>query len=281
MLGPILRLLAIALGFTLFSLALAEAAPRADLWPRWEKHDPASSLAVDHAAWDRWLMAYVTPGADGISRVAYARVSAEDRLRLHSYVERLAAAPIDRLNRDEQRALWINLYNALTVNTVLAHYPVKSIREINISPGLFSSGPWGRKLVRVAGEEVSLDDIEHRILRPIWRDPRLHYALNCASLGCPNLPREAFTAANAERLLDEGARTYAAHPRGARIDDGRLVVSSLYVWFREDFGGSETGVIEHLKRYGAALDGHTRIDRDAYDWSLNDAPASRAGSASP
>jgi hypothetical protein len=271
MLGPIPRLLAIVLGFTLVSPVLAEAAPRAELWPRWETHDPASSLAVDHAVWDRWLMAYVTPGADGIHRVAYARVTADDKVRLASYVDALAAAPVDRLSRPEQRALWINLYNALTVKTVLDRYPVTSIREINISPGLFSSGPWGRKLVRIAGEDVSLDDIEHRILRPIWRDPRLHYAVNCASLGCPNLAREAFTAANTERLLDEGARAYAAHPRGARIAEGRLVVSSLYVWFREDFGGTEAGVIEHLKRYGAALEGRTRIDRDAYDWSLNDA----------
>ncbi len=270
MLGPILRLLAIIVGFTLFSLALAEAAPRAELWPRWEKHDPASGVVVDHTAWERWLKAYVTAGADGIHRVAYARMTADDKARLAAYVDALVAVPVDRLNRPEQRALWINLYNALTVKTVLAHYPVKSIRDIDISPGLFSSGPWGRKLVRIAGEEVSLDDIEHRILRPIWRDPRLHYAVNCASLGCPNLPREAFTGGNTERLLDEGARAYATHPRGARIAEGRLVVSSIYVWFREDFGGSDTGVIEHLKRYGARLDGRTRIERDAYDWSLND-----------
>jgi hypothetical protein len=271
MLGPILRLIAIVLGFTLFALALAEAAPSAEPWPRWQPHDPASSLAVDHAVWERWLKTYVTPGADGINRVAYAGVTADDRLRVASYVAALAAVPVDRLNRPEQRALWINLYNALTVKTVLDHYPVTSIRDIAISPGLFSRGPWGRKLVRIAGEEVSLDDIEHRILRPIWRDPRLHYAVNCAALGCPNLPREAFTAANTERLLEEGARAYTAHPRGARIEQGRLVVSSIYVWFREDFGGSETGVIEHLQRYGAALEGRTRIDRDAYDWSLNDA----------
>ena len=104
-------------------------------------------------------------------------------------------------SRDEQLAYWINLYNALTVKVILDHYPVKSILDIDISPGWFSIGPWGKKLVAVEGVEISLDDIEHRILRPIWRDPRIHYALNCAAVGCPNLLREAFTGATAEVLL--------------------------------------------------------------------------------
>jgi hypothetical protein len=270
MLGPVLRLLAIILGFALFSLSSAEAAPRAEAWPRWERHDPASTLVVDHDAWDRFLTDHLVT-ADGIHRLAYDKVSGEARHRLTAYIERLAAAPVDRLARDEQRAFWINLYNALTVKTVLDHYPVKSIRDIRISPGLFSSGPWGRKLIRVAGEEISLDDIEHRILRPLWRDPRLHYALNCASLGCPNLMRAAFTASNTEALLEEAARAFVSHPRGARLEGGKLIVSSIYVWFREDFGGGDSGIVEHLRHYGAVLDGRTRIDGDAYDWALNDA----------
>lgn len=119
---------------------------------------------------------------------------------------------------------------------------------------------------------VSLDDIEHRFLRPLWRDPRLHYALNCASLGCPNLMRTAFTASNTETLLEEAARGFVGHPRGVHLQGGKLIVSSIYIWFREDFGGSDTGIVEHLKRYGAVLDGRTRIDGDAYDWALNEAP---------
>ncbi len=270
MLGSALRLPAIGLGFFLSCLSLAVAAPRAEPWPRWERHDPASTLTVDHSTWDRFLTAHMSASPDGIHRLAYGRVSAETRIRLASYIERLSASPVDRLARDEQRAFWINLYNALTVKTVLDAYPVKSIRDIRISPGLFSSGPWGKKLVKVAGEEISLDDIEHRILRPLWRDPRLHYALNCAALGCPNLMRAAFTASNTETLLEEGARTFVSHPRGARLENGRLIVSSIYTWFREDFGGSDAAVIEHLKRYGAAIGGHVRIDSDGYDWSLND-----------
>ena len=217
----------------------------------------------------------------GVNRLAYSRVSAADRAALDDYIDRLAAFEISRYGRDEQLAYWINLYNALTIAVVLDHYPVKSILDIAISPGLFSIGPWGKKLVTVDGEALSLDDIEHRILRPIWRDPRIHYAVNCASIGCPNLATMAFTGANAEDMLTRTARDYVNNPRGAELRNGRLVVSSIYEWYKEDFGDSDVGVIRHLRQYAqpnlaAALDGVTRIAADDYDWALNEAerPAS-------
>ncbi|MDP6709716.1 MAG: DUF547 domain-containing protein, partial [Alphaproteobacteria bacterium] len=143
--------------------------------------------------------------------------------------------------------------------------------------GLFAIGPWDKKLFRVAGVALSLNDVEHRILRPIWRDPRIHYAVNCAALGCPNLQGEAFTGANTERLLEAAARAFVNHPRGVMVKGERLVVSSVYVWFQEDFEGTDTGVIRHLKRYAeppleAALDGVERIEDHAYDWRLNAVP---------
>ena len=171
----------------------AAAAPKAELWPRFAAHDENATTTIDHAPWDRFLKAHVVAGKDGIARIAYAKVPAADKAALGGYIERLAATPVTTLNRAEQRAYWINLYNALTVKVVLDHYPVDGIKDIRISPGLFSSGPWGRKLLKIEGEDVSLDDIEHRILRPVWKDPRIHYAVNCASIGCPNLPAEAFT----------------------------------------------------------------------------------------
>ena len=158
--------------------------------------------------------------------VRYAAVSGSDRKALDAYLKRLGGTSVSKLKRSEQRAYWINLYNALTVQVILAHYPVESIRDIDISPGFFSDGPWGKKLMQVEGEEVSIDDIEHRILRPIWKDPRIHYAVNCASIGCPNLQPVAFTSANADTLLTEGAKAYVNHPRGVRFDGGSLVVSS-------------------------------------------------------
>jgi hypothetical protein len=164
---------------------------------------------------------------------------------------------------------------------VLDHDPVDSIRDIDISPGWFADGPWGKKLITVDGSDLSLDDIEHRILRPIWRDPRVHYAVNCAALGCPNLRPRPFTADRLDRMLTEGARAYVNHPRGARMTDDGLVVSSIYVWFQADFGGDDAGVIAHLKRYakpGLAADlGAARgIDDHRYDWALNDANPGQA-----
>lgn len=255
---------------------IAMAAPKPDLWPRWQSQDAGSTRKLDHGAWDDFLKRHVVAGTDGINRIGYGRVPAADKAALDAYVKTLAETPVGKLHRDEQRAYWVNLYNALTVQVVLGAYPVKSIRDIKISPGLFASGPWGKKLARVEGEEVSLDDIEHRILRPIWNDPRTHYAVNCASIGCPNLPRDAFTVANMNVLLDAGARAYVNHPRGAEVKDGKLTTSSIYDWFKVDFGGSDAGVIAHLRRFAtgahaAALAAVSRIDGDRYDWSLNDA----------
>ena len=151
-----------------------------------------------------------------------------------------------------------------------------------MSPGLFADGPWDKELVAVEGERVSLNDIEHRILRPIWRDPRIHYAVNCASVGCPNLYAEAFTGDRLEAQLDSAARAYVNNPRAARVEDGKLVVSSLYIWFGEDFGGDDRAIIAHLKRYAdqpltERLGGLKAIADHDYDWELNDQAAKAAG----
>ena len=250
-------------------------APSAKPWPRWEAHDANAKTTLDHGPWQRFLDTYRAGAPDGVARVAYGRVSAADKAALDGYVRALAAARVSALSREEQRAFWINLYNAATVRLVVERYPLASIRDIDISPGLFATGPWGKKLFEVEGIALSLDDIEHRILRPIWKDARIHYALNCASIGCPDLLGEAFTAANTETLLEQGARGFVNHPRGARVVDGRLRVSSIYVWFQDDFGGGEAGVLAHLRRYAAPplaepLAPIRAIDATGYDWELND-----------
>lgn len=258
-------------------------APKSDLWERWTAHSPTATVSIEHGEWDAFLAGNLVEHGDGVNRVAYAKVSGADRRRLKDYLATLSAVRISDFSRDEQRAYWINLYNALTVDVVLDHYPVDSIRDISISPGFFSVGPWGKKLIRIEGEEVSLDDIEHRILRPIWKDPRIHYALNCASLGCPMLMPHAFTTANTEALLEQGARDFVNSDHGARFDDGgRLSASSIYDWFQDDFGGDEAGVIGHLRLYArpelaARLGGLTGVYDFDYDWTLNDAaPVTKA-----
>lgn len=267
------RFLAASLAVSALGPARGHAAPSADLWARWTAHDPQSTATVDHSAWDQILGASVRLGADGVARVDYAALVAE-RAALDRYLADLQAVSVDALARPEQMAYWINLYNALTVRVIVDHYPVASIRDIDISPGLFARGPWGGRLVRVEGEEISLDDIEHRILRPIWKDPRIHYAVNCASIGCPNLAGQAFTAARLEAMLTEGARAYVNDPRGVSIRSGRVTVSRIYDWFEEDFGASEAGVLAHLSQYAMpgladALSAVRDIDGYTYDWSIN------------
>jgi Protein of unknown function, DUF547 len=248
-------------------------APSANLWSRWLAADAGATTRIDHSPWDAIIKTYRSEGRSGAARFAYGSVSPADREALQAYLAALEVVPISRYSRPEQFAYWINLYNALTVEVVLDHYPVGSIRDINISPGLFARGPWGRKMVTIEGEEVSLNDIEHRILRPIWKDPRIHYAVNCAAVGCPDLQEDAFTASNTEALLNRGARAYVNDARGVRFENGRLIVSGIYGWFAEDFGGS-AGVLDHLRLYAEPdlrrkLELRTAVDDHAYDWSLN------------
>lgn len=254
----------------------AVAAPAAEPWSFWAANDPAGKVRVDHAPWDAFLKKHVvTNHPSGVNRVRYASVGPEDRKILDGYILRLQQVEVARLNRPEQKAYWINLYNAQTVKVVLDHYPVKSIRDINISPGLFRTGPWGAKSLSIQGQKASLDDIEHRILRPLWKDNRVHYAVNCASIGCPNLQPEAYTAENTEALLEKGAREYVNHPRGARLAGDRLDLSGIYDWFRADFGGSDAAVLLHLQPYAAPdvagrLKGFQgKISYD-YDWRINE-----------
>jgi hypothetical protein len=219
------------------------------------------------------LARYVRTDKAGLNRVDYRGLKAEAHNELRGYLDRLQQVAVTQLNRSEQFAYWVNLYNARTVDIVLAHYPVGSIRDINIS-GLFATGPWGKKVVRVEDIELSLDDIEHKILRPLWRDPRIHYAVNCASVGCPNLARSAYGGVTLEAMLESAARDYVNSPRGAVIKNGAATISKIYSWYVEDFGGREADVIEHLRRYASpalaqALKSATRIAYD-YDWRLND-----------
>ncbi|MEZ5925300.1 MAG: DUF547 domain-containing protein [Hyphomicrobiaceae bacterium] len=239
---------------------------------------PGGSARIDHSAWTHLLERYRKPGADGIARLDYRSWKQSGRRALASYLGHLVAGDPRLLDPQGQFAYWINLYNAKTVDVVLDHYPVHSIKDINLGGSLLAAvtgGPWAAKIVRLAGIDLSLDDIEHEILRPVFKEARVHYALNCASLGCPNLSREAFEATTLETMLDAAAAEFINHPRAVRRGATGLVVSSLYEWFEDDFGGGEIGVRRHLRRYaGPALAGllsdQAAISGYEYDWTLND-----------
>lgn len=253
---------------------LAAAQEHAEFW---SARDDANVATIDHSAWQAVLDAHLrTDHPSGIHRFDYAalQANAAHRQRVDEYVAALQAIDPRVYSAAEQKAYWFNLYNALTVRLVTANYPVKSIRDLG--EAWLSIGPWDDAAAVVAGRELTLNDIEHQILRAIWRDARVHYGVNCASLGCPNLLPAAFTAANTERLLEEAAKAYVNHPRGVRLaDDGRsVVVSGVYDWYQEDFGGDEAGVLRHLARYAEAdlaerlRDFRGDVDY-SYDWALN------------
>ncbi|SLN25359.1 DUF547 domain-containing protein [Oceanibacterium hippocampi] len=262
--------------------APAGAAPAAEPWPRWERHDPDSTATVDHDAWDDLLDRYLGAEQDGLRRFDYGAVSAADRARLDGYLGALQGIAISGFNRAEQMAYWINLYNALTVKVVLDHYPVATIRDIDISPGLFSNGPWDAALATVEGQELTLNDIEHRILRPILRDPRVHYAVNCASVGCPSLAPRAWRGSALDRMFDEAAAAYVNSSRGIRAVAGGIEVSRIYDWYRDDFPPGEAGLLGHFRRHAKAplaglLAERPTIEGHFYDWSLNGITGPDAG----
>jgi hypothetical protein len=255
---------------TLVTVALVVALPLAQ----------AGSAQADTDAYRDLLAKYVSPSAQGINLVDYARWhrSGADMKRLGAYLVQLQSAKPSAMRRGEAFAYWINLYNAATLKVVLDHYPVKSIRDIK-SEGTgffdFNAGPWRTKLLKVEGRALSLDAIEHNILRRKFRDPRIHYALNCASLGCPNLKTTPWTAGSLEADLDAAARAYINHPRGVSVGADGLRVSSIYHWYSQDFGGSDSALVAHFRKYAdppllRKLKSKTSIAGHAYDWALND-----------
>lgn len=250
----------------------AYAAPAKKLWPRWQPYNAKSTRTINHQAYQKFLNSYVITSAAGINLVRYAKVTAADKAALKAYLNRLAKLPIGQYNRNVQLAYWINFYNALTIYTVLKNYPVKSIRDIKT--GWFSGGIWNKHLIKVDGVLISLNGIEHRIVRPIWNDPRTHFALNCASYSCPNLQRQAYTGRTINGMLTQDAIIYINSPRGVSIKNNELIVSSIFDWYQSDFGKNEQAVINFLKKYAKPklkekLNKFHEISDYQYNWKLN------------
>lgn len=257
--------------FALMSIP-SGAAPKADLIKFWSAHDPDSQAQVSHVAWQDLLDRYLdAKGDSGVNRFDYAAVSKDDSKKLGFYLNSLQKLDPRSLSREEQFPYWVNFYNALTVKVVLDEFPVDSIRDIRFLTSLF--GPWDKNLVEVADKKLSLNDIEHRILRPIWRDPRIHFVVNCASIGCPNLAPEAFTAANTERLMESSAIAFMNHKRGVDIGD-KVILSSIFDWYGADFGSNQSEILSYVSEYYDGADKPKLLEKDVkiqyqYDWDLN------------
>jgi hypothetical protein len=256
----------LSLLFLLISSVSLYAAPKSDLWDIWDQS--GTRTGIDHTEFQVFLDNYVLEPATGPTLVKYEEALGTDLI--HNYVEYLESIVIRQYTKAEQFAYWVNLYNAATIKIILDEYPVKSIREIK--SGLFSSGPWDMKFLKVEGEDISLNDIEHRILRPIWNDARIHYAVNCASFSCPSLSTRAFTADNNEEILNKLASDYVNAPRALRLEGNTLILSSIYDWYQVDFGSDSTQVLEHINKYRQnSFVGEFRRIKYEYDWTLNEA----------
>lgn len=246
--------------------------------------DRESRYEVDHSIWAQFLKHYTERDEFGVVRVRYGDVNDEVKGLLREYLVELSKVDPGSLNRYEQLAFWVNLYNARMVKLIVDHYPLRSVKTIRFSD--FHVGPWAEELVVVDNRTYTLEDIKNRILRPLWiLDPRIHYVLFDGAVGSPNLPEEPYTGENMQAALRDAATAFINNFRGVNVtDDGHVILSKIYVWFRKDFGNSDDEVLDHLRKYARGrlkydLLSQDVIDMYKYDWSLND--AADAGKVAP
>ena len=230
----------------------------------------ASPAMFDHSLFDQVLKKYV----DDQGLVDYNGI-ARDPL-FSEYLEKLETARVESLSRDGQLAFWINAYNAVMIEIVIKMKPKRSVRE-TFFPGLWTSKRiFEPRENTVANRSVSPDDMENEYLRKGFRDPRIHFAIICASMSCPPLPRTAYTEENVQARLEEETRKYLNSRRGIRIEaeENTLDVSKLFDWFKEDFLQKAGSVEAYIRPYldesaRAFLDRRPTISFLGYDWALN------------
>ena len=246
----------------------------------------AGAQAFDHAylQWDALLKKHVRWLPDHKqSRVAYAGMAA-DRGQLAAVLDAFSAlTPADfaAFSRTQQMGFLINAYNAFTIELVLTEYPkLKSIKDV-----VFIGSPWKKSFYRLLGEQRNLDWIEHEQLRPRYGDPRIHTAIVCASIGCPALKPDAYTAERLDEQLEDSMRRFLGDRTRNRASAGKLEVSSIFKWFREDFEKGHQGfrkLADVFARYAVQLSDVLAVQEQLkaekltpefldYDWSLNDA----------
>jgi Protein of unknown function, DUF547 len=222
---------------------------------------------IDHRMYANLLKKYVL-GA----KVDYQGFKNQEK-ELDQYLEVLSSVDADTLDRDEQFAYYINVYNAWTIKLILTKYPdIKSIRDL----GSILKSPWKKKFVRIKEKTVTLDHIEHDILRPTFKDPRVHFAVNCASKSCPPLLSEPYTSRDLDRQLLEVTTAFINDPSQYRLEGNTLRVNSIFKWFAEDFNKDPAGFYLQyargdLKSKLEALGNGIKVKYLDYDWSLNGA----------
>ncbi|MFB6307401.1 MAG: DUF547 domain-containing protein [Flavobacteriales bacterium] len=226
-----------------------------------KEKSPTNAQPIEHTKWNKLLNKHVNEKG----KVTY-KAFIKDTVQLKEYLNELSTShPHKGWSKKQRKAYWINAYNAFTISLILKHFPVNSIRDI----GPIYKTPWKIKFIEIEGKEYSLGDIEHRILRANYGDPRIHYAINCASVSCPPLRKEAYKAEKLDEQLNDQAERFINDSSRNKISKKEVNLSQIYDWFSEDFK-KDGGIIEHINKYS-----ETKVNKNAaieycnYNWQLN------------
>lgn len=237
------------------------------------------SFDHSHALWDKTLQTYVVDHGD-FSQVKYQALKQSGAATLNQYLQSVSAVQANQFKqwtKPQQLAFLINAYNAFTVKLILDHYPVESIKDI----GSFFRSPWKIQFFMLFGHKTHLDHIEHELIRANFQEPRIHFAVVCASIGCPKLQARAYTAERLESMLESATRNFLRDSSRNRFDAQRntLYLSSIFKWYEEDFA-AKSGSVEQFVAPYISDDPKVRqqiqqrqvdVEYLDYDWSLNDA----------
>lgn len=226
-----------------------------------------SPKAPEHTIWNELLNKYVAE--NGL--INYKGFISE-KAKLESYLDVLSnTAPGDAWTENEKLAYWINAYNAFTVKLIVDNYPLESIKDLNPTISVPTVNTvWAKDWFQIGGKDFSLDRIEHKILRKDFEEPRIHFAVNCASISCPVLRAEAYTADKVDKQLDEQARIFLNDPTRNKITENKLEVSKIFSWFGGDFKKGQT-LVEFIDQYTEVdIADKAKVRFMKYDWNLND-----------
>lgn len=231
----------------------------------------ATAAPIDRDTFDKLLKKYVDK--KGLVNYRGLKANAADLKEFNSYLAMLSKnPPKDSWSKAEQMAYWINAYNAYTIRLILDHYPLKSIKDIGSSIQIpLVTTPWAHKFFSIGNEKMSLDNIEHGILRKQYNDPRIHFALVCASLSCPRLRPEAYSAARLSQQLDEQGRDFLNNPAKNKITPAKAQLSKYFDWYKSDWNDNGQSVVKWVNKYSTTnITDNTPITYLDYNWSLNE-----------
>ncbi|QJX48193.1 DUF547 domain-containing protein [Hymenobacter taeanensis] len=230
---------------------------------------PTATAAVfDHSSFDRLLKQYVND--KGL--VNYKALKAKPQ-QLNQYLQLLSKnPPAPSWSKQEQMAYWINAYNAYTIRLILNHYPLESIKDIGSKIKIpLVTTPWAMKFFTIGGQKMSLDEIEHGILRKKYNDPRIHFALVCASISCPRLRTEAYTAAQLDRQLDDQGRDFLNNPGKNKVGKSEAQLSKYFDWYKSDWTENGQSVASWVNKYSTIkMSSDAKVSYLDYNWQLNE-----------